>query len=148
MVIIHLVNLITIFFDNINRALGLYRVTYDKIFLTGDFNAKESETCLSDFLYEKDLKCIVKENTCFKNLLNPSCVDIFLTNFSNSFQNTRALCTGLWDFHKMIITVHKCPFAKAKPKIIHYRCDKNFNNDSFRLELKEKMSNCENYEKF
>ena len=48
----------------------------------------------------------------------------------------------------MIITVHKCTFAKAKPKIIHYRCYKNFNNDSFRLELKEKMSNCENYEEF
>ena len=28
------------FFDNINRALDLYRVTYDKIFLTGDFNVK------------------------------------------------------------------------------------------------------------
>ena len=25
---------------------------------------KELETCLSDFLYENDLKCIVKENTC------------------------------------------------------------------------------------
>ena len=60
------------FFDNINHALDLYRVTYDKIFLTGDFNAKESETCLSDFLYENDLKCIFKENTCLKNLFNPS----------------------------------------------------------------------------
>ena len=53
------------------------------------------------------------------------------------------------DFHKMIITVHKCTFAKAKPKIIHYRCYKTyFNNDSFRLEFKEKISNCEIYEEF
>ena len=48
----------------------------------------------------------------------------------------------------MIITVHKCTFAKAKPNIIHYRCYKKYNNDSFRLELKEKMSNCEIYEEF
>ena len=128
--------------------MDLYRVTYDKIFLTGDFNAKVSESCLSDFLYENDLKCIVKENMCFKNLANPSCVDLFLTNFSTSFQNTMVVCTDLSDFHKMIITVHKCTFPKAKPKIIHYRCYKNFNNESFRLELKEKMSICEDYEEF
>ena len=83
-----------------------------------------------------------------KNLANPSCVDLILTNFSKSFQNTTALCTGLSVFHKVIITVHTGTFAKAKPKIINYRCYKNFNNESFRLELKEKLLNCENYEEF
>ena len=103
------------FFDNINHAMDLYRVTYDKIFLTGDFNAKVSESCLSDFLYENDLKCIVKENTCFKNLANPICVDLFLTNFSTSFQNTMVVCTGLSDFHKMIII--NVLFQKLRQKL-------------------------------
>ena len=79
-------------FDNMNHALDLYRATYDKIFLTGDCNTKESETCLSDFLYENDLKCIVKKNTCFKNRINPSCAVPFLTNFSKTFQKILGLC--------------------------------------------------------
>ena len=38
--------------------------------LAGDFNAEESERCLSQFLYEYNTKNIVKENTSFKNALN------------------------------------------------------------------------------
>ena len=44
--------------------------------LVGDFSADESEPCLSQFLYEYS----VKENTCFKNVLNPSYIDLFITN--------------------------------------------------------------------
>ena len=39
--------------------------------LVGDFNGEESEPCLSQFLYEYNTKNIIKENTCFKNGLNP-----------------------------------------------------------------------------
>ena len=42
----------------------------------GDFNAEESEPCLSQFLYEYSAKNTVKENTCFKNTLNPSYIDL------------------------------------------------------------------------
>ena len=34
--------------------------------LVGDFNAEESEPCLSQFLYEYNAKKQVKENTCLK----------------------------------------------------------------------------------
>ena len=51
----------------------------------GYFNAEESEPCLSQFLYEYNAKNIVKENTCFKNALNPSCIDLFITNSPLSF---------------------------------------------------------------
>ena len=43
--------------------------------LVGDFNAEESKSCLSQFLYEYNAKNIVKENTCFKNAWNPSYID-------------------------------------------------------------------------
>ena len=56
-----------------------------------DFNAEELEPCLSQCLYEYNAKKIVKENTCFKNLLNPSCIDLFITNSPLSFQNTEAV---------------------------------------------------------
>ena len=56
--------------------------------LVGDFKAEESEPCLSQFLYEYNTKNIVKENTCFNNALNPSCIDLFTTKNPLSFQNT------------------------------------------------------------
>ena len=81
-----------------------------------DFNAEETESCLSSFLYQYDAKNIVKEKTCFKNLANPNCIDLFITNSPKSFQNTSVLATGLSDFHKMAITILKSNFIKVQPK--------------------------------
>ena len=83
--------------------------------LVGDFNAEESEPYLSQFLYEYNAKNIVKESTCFKNVLNPSCIDLFITNSPLSFQNTIAVSNGFSDFHKMVITVMKMSFKKHFP---------------------------------
>ena len=53
------------FFEIIGKALDKYSKLYDKFMPVGDFNAEESEPCLSQFLYEYNAKNIVKENTCF-----------------------------------------------------------------------------------
>ena len=50
-------------------------------------------------------KNIVKEPTCYKSLSNPSCIDLAINNSSSGFQNTKAISTGLSDFHEMVITV-------------------------------------------
>ena len=73
------------FFENIGIALDKYLKRYDKFMLDGDFSTEESEPCLSQFLYEYNAKNIVKEITCFKNALNPSCIDLFKTNSTLSF---------------------------------------------------------------
>ena len=91
------------FFENIGKALDKYSKHYDKFMLVGDFNAEESEPCLSQFLYEYNAKNIVKENTCVKNALNPSCIDLFITNSPLSLQNTIAVSNGLSDFRKILI---------------------------------------------
>ena len=107
------------YFDNVTNALDLYCQIYDKFLLIGEFNAEDSEPCLSRFLYEHNSKNLVKDKTCFKSLENPSC--LFLTNSPLSFQNTVTMSTGLSDCHKMVITVLKSTFAKTKPKEIIYR---------------------------
>ena len=126
----------------------MYSGTYDKLLIAGDFNTGETETVLDEFLNENDLKCIVKCKTCFKNPHNPSCIDLFLTNFPCSFQNTSTICTGLSDFHNMVITVLKFTFVKAKPKVIQYRSYKHFNNNSFRENLRMKLSITREYDDF
>ena len=78
--------------------------------LVGDFNAEESEPCLSEFLFEANAKNIVKEPTCVKSLSNPSCTDLVITNSFSNFQNTKAISTGLSDFHKMVVSGLKYTF--------------------------------------
>ena len=124
------------YFDNVSNALDLYCQTYYKFLLIGDFNAEDSEPCLSRFLYEHNSKNLVKDKTCFKSLENPSCIDIFLTNSPLSFQNTVTMLTGLSDCHKMVITVLKSTSAKTKPKEIIYRDYKKFNAEFFKSDLK------------
>ena len=111
--------------------------------LIGDFNAEDTEPRLSEFLYEHNAENIVKDKTCFKSLNNPSCIDLFLTNFPSSFQNTCTLTTGLSYFHKMVITVTKMTFHKNPPKEIYYRDYKKFDQDLFREELAEKLYGCD-----
>ena len=126
------------YFKEVSHALDVYS-NYEKFLLAGDFNVEENENCLSDFLYEHNAKNLVKEKTCFKSLDNPSCIDLFLTNCHQSFQNTTTVSTGLSDFHKMAVTVMKTTFPKAEPKIIHYRDYKKFVEEDFCTELRKRL---------
>ena len=135
------------YFEQKGLTLGVYS-NYEKFLLAGDFNVEERELFVREFLYEYNAKNLVKQNTCFKNIGNPSCIDIFLTNCCQSFQNTTAISTGLSDFHKMVVTVMKTAFPKAKPKVIQYRDYKNFVLGNFREELRSKIQNVDNYSTF
>ena len=115
--------------------------------LIGDFNAEVGEPTMDNFMELYDLGTLVKENTCFKSIENPSCVDLFLTNCVRSFQNTKVICTGISDCHKMILTVLKTTFAKAKPKEILYRSYKTFDNDTFQRDLHRQIGDCASYTK-
>ena len=50
------------------------------------------------------------------------------------------MTTGLSDFHKMVVTVMKTTFPKAKAKVIYYRDYKNFDLYKFRSDLREQLS--------
>ena len=117
--------------------------------LVGNFNAQESEPCLSQFLYEYNAKNTIKESSCFKNVLNPSCIYLFITNSPLSFQNTIAVINGLSDFHKMVTTVMKMSFKKHSSIERHYRDYKYFDRTKFKNNLNEKLSEgISNYESF
>ena len=105
------------FFEQIGLALDVYS-TFDKFLLAGDFNIQEDEGSIQDFMDEFPPRNLIKEKTCFKSLDNPSCIDLFIANSSQSFKKNTTINTGLSDFHKMIITVLKSTFPKAKPKVV------------------------------
>ena len=108
---------------------------YDNFIILGDFNSEITESSMSDFIELFNLDNLIKEPTCYKNLENPSCIDLILTNRKKCFQSTKVVETGLSDFHKMTLTVLKTTFRKNPPKVISYRNYKKYSQVKFRNEL-------------
>ena len=81
----------------------------------GDFKPKMSETSMNSFCNLYNLKCLVQEPTYYKNPERPSCIDLFLSIYVNHFPKTDILETGLFDFHKPIITATTLKFEKQPP---------------------------------
>ena len=65
-----------------------------------------------------------KEPTCFKNVDNPSCTDLFLIN--KCVEDCLTLEADLLDFHNFIVNVEKVKHERLPPKAIKYRDYKHF----------------------
>ena len=105
----------------------------------GDFNADVSDPSMTSFCNFCKLKSIVMEPACYKNPKSPSCIDLFFTNFPQSFRNTCLYETGLSDFHKLV-TILGTIFESLPPKIIKYRNYKHFDEDKFRCLFKKRLN--------
>ena len=69
--------------------------------------------------------------SCSKNPNNPLCIDLFLTNGQQCFQQTYAIETVISCFNKKFVTVMKTQYKEQKPKTIQYRNYKHFHEESF-----------------
>ena len=63
------------FFNKLDKTLDTYS-KYDKVLFKGEFNTEILEQRKKPFLYMHELSDLVKGKTCFKNMRNPSCVDL------------------------------------------------------------------------
>ena len=99
------------------KKLGNYSSKYDHLILLGDLNSEPTESAVRDFCEIYSCKSVVKDGTCFKNLLEPSFIDLIITNRPKRFQNSVTVETGLPDFHKMTLTVIKVFYKKQKTKL-------------------------------
>ena len=59
------------FFHNLSKALDSLNSNYEKFLLVGDFNSEDHETEITNFLNNHEAKNIVKQKTCFNNILIP-----------------------------------------------------------------------------
>ena len=139
---------INYFFENVGEALDIYRQRYDKFLLCGDFNSEHTELSILESLSKYDSKNVVMKKTCFEKSENPRCIDLFLTNSVQSFQNTSVFVTGISDFHKIILIILKTSFPKCGPKKILYKNYKNCNSNSFKSDIKKQLKCTEPYESF
>ena len=77
------------------KAIQFYSKIYDNFMPIGDYNAHVGESNMTSFCEIYELKSLINEPTCYKNNLNPSCIDLFLTTNVNSSQKTFVSETGL-----------------------------------------------------
>ena len=122
------------------KIMDLYSSTYENSIFLADFNAGMEHSTLNDFCNLYSLTNLINKPTCWKNPAKPTCIDLIPTNRPKFFQSTNVIETGLFDIHKMVVTITKTTFRKLKPKIINYRKYKNFSNDIFRDTLLEELS--------
>ena len=90
---------ISSFLQSLGKNLGHYYSAYDNVIILGDFNCEMSEEVMEEFSSIYGLKSLIKKPTCFKSKINPSCIDLILTNRVNCFQNSSTVETGLSIFH-------------------------------------------------
>ena len=63
------------FFNKLDKTLDTYSKN-DQVFFKGEFNTEILEQRIKPFLYMHELSDLVKGKTCFKNMQNPSCLDL------------------------------------------------------------------------
>ena len=79
----------------------------------------------------------------------PININLIMTNMTKYLQNSQAIETGLFDFHKMCLIVLKVFYTKQKQYFIQYRSYCNFSNEAFINDLRNTFfqfsSSWENY---
>ena len=134
---------ISYFLSHISKELDKLLPSYENILLMGDFNSCMSENAMQEFCEMYSLENLIKGPTCYKNALNPSSIDLMLTNKKLSFQNSMTLETGLSDHHKMTISVLKKHFKKQDPITMNYRNFKSMDEQRFRTDLIQRLKQFE-----
>ena len=114
---------------------------YENILIMGDFYADVKEVSLRLFCNQYKLKSPNKDPTCYKNIDNPSCIDLLLTNSAKSFENTCTIETSLSDLHKLVVTVLNEKHERMPPKVIQYRNSKKFDYAIFNDNLCKQTKN-------
>ena len=130
---------IIFFLKELGPLLDHYMAKFDHLLILGDFNSEITEDDMSEFCDIYHLKNLINEPTCYKNIHNPSNIDVMLTNKSRNFQHSQTIVTGLSDFHKMTLTVLKMFVKKQAPIYIKYRDYKNYDSVVFHTELSSKL---------
>ena len=82
----------------------------------GDLNSEVSKNCLNGFCNINSFKTLKRGPACFKTRNNQSCIDLFLTNRQQCFQQVQTIETGISDFHNMVlVAVIKIYYKKQNP---------------------------------
>ena len=127
------------FISELNLVLIFFSSIYENFVLLGDFNLSTENPNLKNFMCSFDLERLIDSPTCYKSI-NPTCIDLILTNKKNHFMSSATFETDLSDHHKLITTILRKNISKANSKKIFYRDYKRLGQKKFENELKLKLN--------
>ena len=83
------------------------------------------------------------ETTCI-TYTHESSIDVILTNRKQNLMLSKAVETGLSDFHKMVTTFMRNTYSRQEPIKIYYRNYSNFDKTKFIGDLKNRITTLQN----
>ena len=110
-----------------NRNTDLYMAKYDQLIFLEDFNEEVEDKSIINFCFFHNLPNMINKSIYCKDLDKPCYIDLILTNYLRSFQNSCSV-----DFHKLVV---------ESQRFIAYCNYKSFSSDSFRKVLQQIVSN-------
>ena len=98
------------------------------VYLIGDVNVEllKPTHALSSILDLYSIKNVIQGPTCFKNVLNPTLLDIILTNKPLRVANVLNVSAGISDFHNLVCAATGLHKPDEVARQITYRTFKNF----------------------
>ena len=120
----------------------IYSKKYQNILiLMGDYNVYVKGANIIVFCNQYKEQALHKEPTYFKIFNNLSCIDLFLTNSSKSFEKYVTLEIDLSQFHKLMIIIMVVKPDKLPPRIIKYSDYKKFDSEVFNNKFQVSLKN-------
>ena len=117
--------------------MNVLEITKAFLFL-GNFNVWVDEETMTNWQF----LILKKSHQTTKRLLSledPSCINMILSIYSQSFQSTYVIETGLSNFHRVTFSVLKMHSRKLSLKMISYRDFRKFENEKFMYSLNFKV---------
>ena len=94
--------------------------------LIGDFNLTIENKHLEELLSLFNIKKLISSPTCFQSI-NPTCIDLILTNQEDLFSNSNTCEVGISDHQHLVSTIVNKKIWKGSTKTLFYRDYKKFN---------------------
>ena len=132
------------FISNLSKTINAFSTKYDNILLMGDFNLTIENKHLEELLSLFNIKSLISSPTCFQSI-NPTCIDLILTNQEDLFSNSNTCEVGISDHHHLVSTMLNKKISKGSTKTLFYRDYKKFEENKFARDLTHELQNIKNF---
>ena len=131
------------FISNLSKTINAFSTKSDNILLMGDFNLTIENKHLEELLSLFNIKSLISSPTCFQSI-NPTCIDLILTNQEDLFSNSNTCEVGISDHYHLGSTMFNKKISKGSTKALFYRDYKKFEENKFVRDLTHELQNIKN----
>ena len=106
----------------------------------GDFNLTIGNKHLEELLSLFNIKSLISSPTCFQSI-NPTCIDLILTNQEDLFSSSSTCEVGISDHHHLVSTMVNKKISKGSIKTLFYRDFTKFEENKLARDLTHELQN-------